>query len=49
MFGRTLYLLALQKPGAHNLFSIARPNTGQSLFEMDIDELNQKYLPISGW
>lgn len=28
MFGRTTYLLALQKPGAHNVFAICRPNTG---------------------
>jgi hypothetical protein len=28
MFGRSVYLLALQKPGAHNLFAIVRPNTG---------------------
>ncbi|KAI7844526.1 hypothetical protein COHA_001884 [Chlorella ohadii] len=47
MFGRTAYLLALQKPGAHNVFSICRPNTGPSFFEMDIDELQAKYVPIS--
>jgi hypothetical protein len=28
MFGRSMCLLALQKPGARNLFSICRPNTG---------------------
>lgn len=46
MFGRTVYLLAVQKPGAHNLFSICRPNTGPSYFDMDIDELNSKYAPV---
>ncbi|KAL4431062.1 hypothetical protein ABPG75_006318 [Micractinium tetrahymenae] len=46
MFGRTVYLLAIQKPGAHNLFSICRPNTGPSYFDMDIDELNSKYAPV---
>ena len=28
MFGRSVYLLAVQKPGAHNTFAICRPNTG---------------------
>lgn len=28
MFGKSLVLLALQKPGAHNVFAICRPNTG---------------------
>jgi hypothetical protein len=28
MFGRHVVLLALQKPGARNMFNILRPNTG---------------------
>jgi hypothetical protein len=28
MFGTHLVLLALQKPGQKNLFSLVRPNTG---------------------
>lgn len=37
MFGRQVLMLALQKPGAHNLFAIVRPNTGPSYFDMDIE------------
>ncbi|GIL61313.1 hypothetical protein Vafri_15702 [Volvox africanus] len=40
-----LVLLALQKPGARNLFSIARPNTGAAYFDMDRSDLEAKYLP----
>ena len=40
------YILALAKPGAKNTFSIHRPNTGVSFFEMDIDELTQKYTQV---
>ena len=36
MFGRNMYLLALQKPGQPNLFSICRPNTGVSYFDMEV-------------
>ena len=36
MFGRTMTLLALQKPGAANYFSILRPNTGESFFDMEV-------------
>ncbi|GIM13625.1 hypothetical protein Vretimale_16693, partial [Volvox reticuliferus] len=45
-----LVLLALQKPGARNLFSIARPNTGAAYFDMDRSDLEAKYLPppVSG-
>lgn len=35
MFGRNMTLLALQKPGAANYFSILRPNTGESFFDME--------------
>jgi hypothetical protein len=31
MFGTHLVLLALQKPGQKNLFSMVRPNTGMQL------------------
>ncbi|KAK9855114.1 hypothetical protein WJX84_007868 [Apatococcus fuscideae] len=47
MFGRSMYILALQKPGQPNLFSICRPNTGVSYFDMESDELNSKYQRIS--
>ncbi|KAL4859390.1 Protein strawberry notch 1 [Chlorella vulgaris] len=47
MFGRQVLMLALQKPGAHNLFAIVRPNTGPSYFDMDIEELDQKYSRVS--
>ena len=43
MYGRVQCVLALAKPGTKNTFSIHRPNTGASFFEMDVDELNQKY------
>jgi hypothetical protein len=43
MYGRTQCVLALAKPGQRNTFSIHRPNTGASFFEMDVEELNQKY------
>lgn len=36
-------LLALQKPGAAGAFTVVRPNTGPSFFEMDSEELVQKY------
>lgn len=36
MFGRNMTLLALQKPGAANYFSILRPNTGESFFDMEV-------------
>ena len=43
MYGRTQVILALAKPGARNTFSIYRPNTGASFFEMDVEELDTKY------
>ena len=36
MFGRDMYLLAVQKPGAPGLFNICRPNTGGSYFDMEV-------------
>ncbi len=36
MFGRSMFLLALQKPDSPNLFSICRPNTGVSYFDMEV-------------
>jgi len=43
MYGRAQVVLALSKPGSRNLFMLYRPNTGASLFEMEYDELRQKY------
>ncbi len=36
IFGTTMYLLALQKPGNRYSFSICRPNTGASYFDMEV-------------
>jgi hypothetical protein len=41
--GRTGYLLALQKPGGGGVFAVTRPNTGPSFFEMEVEELQDKY------
>lgn len=43
MYGRAQVVLAITKPGSRNLFMLWRPNTGPSLFEMEYDELRQKY------
>ena len=43
MYGRAQVVLAISKPGSRNLFMLWRPNTGPSLFEMEYDELRQKY------
>jgi len=43
MYGRAQVVLALSKPGSRSLFMLYRPNTGASLFEMEYDELRQKY------
>ncbi|KAK9814268.1 hypothetical protein WJX72_003136 [[Myrmecia] bisecta] len=43
MFGRVMYILAIQKAGHPNIFNICRPNTGASYFDMEIDELSLKY------
>ncbi|KAF8066309.1 strawberry notch-like protein [Scenedesmus sp. PABB004] len=47
MWGSSLVLLALQKPGHKGLFTIVRPNTGESVFDMDRGELDEKYRAIS--
>jgi len=44
MFGRAQIVLALAKVGSKNVFGIWRPNTGASFFEMDVDDLTQKYV-----
>jgi hypothetical protein len=36
MFGRSMTLLALQKPAAPGYFTILRPNTGESFFDMEV-------------
>lgn len=36
IFGRTMFLLALQKVGTPSVFSICRPNTGISFFDMEV-------------
>ena len=33
---QAMTLLAVQRPGRSNIFSICRPNTGQSYFEMPV-------------
>ena len=43
MYGRAQVILALAKPGARNVFTVTRPNTGASFFEMELEELDQKY------
>jgi len=36
IFGKTMFLLALQKVGTPGVFSICRPNTGTSFFDMEV-------------
>ena len=36
IFGRTMFLLALQKVGTPGVVSICRPNTGTSFFDMEV-------------
>ena len=36
MFGRHMTLLALKKPGVQNYFSLVRPNTGESYFDVEV-------------
>ena len=36
IFGRTMFLLALQKVGTPGVFTICRPNTGTSFFDMEV-------------
>lgn len=45
-YGRHHFVLAIQKPGQRHSFTICRPNTGLSFFEMDTDELTSKYIPV---
>eukprot|EP00891_Asterochloris_glomerata_P001845 jgi/Astpho2/1845/e_gw1.00038.339.1_t len=47
IFGQAMTLLAVQRPGRSNIFSICRPNTGQSYFEMPGDDLALKYKPVA--
>ncbi|KAK9833324.1 hypothetical protein WJX81_006479 [Elliptochloris bilobata] len=46
MFGRSMTVLALQRPGGTNYFCVLRPNTGESYFDMERDELRSKYQPM---
>lgn len=43
IFGRTAYILALQKEYS-GAFAVYRPNTGVSPFEMESEELHDKYI-----
>jgi hypothetical protein len=36
IFGKTMFLLELQKVGTPGVFSICRPNTGTSFFDMEV-------------
>ena len=45
MFGRHMTLLALKKPGAQNYFSLVRPNTGESYFDMEVRDMTT----MQGW
>lgn len=45
-FGAHAVLLALQKPGQKNLFTIIRPNTGESYIDMERSELDMKYAKL---
>eukprot|EP00775_Hariotina_reticulata_P007699 gene7699-7898_t len=47
MFGNHSVLLALQKPGQKSTFTIVRPNTGESFFDMDKSDLDAKYTRIT--
>ncbi|KAK3286832.1 hypothetical protein CYMTET_5621 [Cymbomonas tetramitiformis] len=47
MWGNHMYLLAVQKVGQKHVFSVCRPNTGQSFFEMDREELQHKYKQVT--
>lgn len=38
IFGRVLYLLALQKPGDRFAFAVCRPNTGASYFDFEVPQ-----------
>ena len=50
LFGRTLYLLAIQKPkeaGKPHSFAITRPNTGPGFLDFPADELQDKYIEVT--
>jgi hypothetical protein len=47
MFGSHMVLLAAQKPGQKNIFSVCRPNTGDSYFDLDRSELDTKYAKVA--
>ena len=46
MYGRAQVILALTKPGTRNTFAVTRPNTGASLFEMELEDLDAKYVKV---
>ena len=45
MFGRTMYIMALQKPAAAHTFAICRPNTGASYFDMEVSAKSEGLQP----
>ncbi|GMH33357.1 hypothetical protein BSKO_01191 [Bryopsis sp. KO-2023] len=47
IMGMILYMLAIQKPGHKNTFRVFRPNTGESYFDMQRDDLERKYMKVS--
>ena len=47
MFGRHMTLLALKKPGVQNYFSLVRPNTGESYFDVEVCSHTQSKHPDS--
>lgn len=47
MFGRHMTLLALKKPGVQNYFSLVRPNTGESYFDVEVRSQTEKNTPDS--
>ena len=46
MYGRPRVILALTKPGTRNTFAVTRPNTGASFFEMELEDLDAKYVKL---
>lgn len=46
IFGRTMFLLALQKVGTPGVFTICRPNTGTSFFDMEVMTIPP---PLPAW
>jgi hypothetical protein len=43
LYGQTMYILAIRRPGQRHAFGVTRPNTGASFFDLDREELRQKY------